>query len=208
MQVRFLLLDIRCLGDSMKKMKTLFNRHFVKHKIVGIDTVPAEGCEWVLKGEGVATRKLDGTCCLIKDGVLFARFDWKRGRKLPQGAIPCQEQPDSITGSFPHWIPVTDDNRFKWHRLAFEKLEDKSDGTFELIGKHINGNPDGVEDGDIFVRHGSIVLDDVPRTFEGIKEFLRTHEIEGIVFHRENGEMCKIKRTDFGFDWNNNLKRY
>ena len=50
----------------MKKMKTLFNRHFVNHKIVGIDIVPAEGCEWVLKGEGVATRKLDGTCCLIK----------------------------------------------------------------------------------------------------------------------------------------------
>ena len=192
----------------MKKMKTLFTRHFVNHKIVGIDTVPAEGCEWVLKGEGVATRKLDGTCCLVKDGVLFARFDWKKGRKLPQGAIPCQEQPDSVTGSFPHWIPVTDDNQFKWHRLSFEKLEDKVDGTFELIGKHINGNPEGIEDGDILVRHGSIILDDVPRTFEGIKEFLRTHEIEGIVFHRENGEMCKIKRTDFGFDWNNNLKRH
>lgn len=192
----------------MKKMKTLFTRHFVNHKIVDIDTVPAEGCEWVLNGEGVATRKLDGTCCLVKDGVLFSRFDWKKGRKLPQGAIPCQEQPDVVTGSFPHWIPVTDDNQFKWHRLAFEKLEDKADGTFELIGKHINGNPEGVEGGDILVRHGSIILDDVPRTFEGIKEFLRTHEIEGIVFHRGNGEMCKIKRTDFDFEWNNNLKRH
>ena len=25
--------------------------------------------------------------------------------------------------------------------------------------------------------------------------------MEGIVFHRENGEMCKIKRSDFGFKW-------
>lgn len=191
----------------MKKMKTLFNRHFVNHKIVGIDEVPVEGCEWVLKGEGMATQKLDGTCCLIQDGKLFSRFDWKKGRKLPEGAIPCQPEADPITGSFPHWIPVTDDPAFKWHRVAFSKLEDKSDGTYELIGKHINGNPEKIEDGDILVKHGTITLD-VPRSFEGIKEFLRTHNIEGIVFHRGNGEMCKIKRTDFGFDWNNNLKRH
>ena len=29
------------------------------------------------------------------------------------------------------------------------------------------------------------------------------NEIEGIVFHRGNGDMCKIKRTDFNFMWNN-----
>lgn len=192
----------------MKKMKTLFDRHFVNHKIVGIDSTPAIGCEWVLNGEGIATRKLDGTCCLIKDGVLFARFDWKRGRNLPDGAIPCQPQADDITGSFPHWIPVTDEAKFKWHRLAFTKLDDKADGTFELIGEHFNGNPEKVKSGDILVRHGSIILEGVPRTFEGIRDFLETHELEGIVFHRENGDMCKIKRTDFGFEWNNNLKRH
>ena len=36
---------------------------------------------------------------------------------------------------------------------------------------------------------------------EGIKEYLSAHEIEGIVWHRGNGEMCKIKRSDFGFEW-------
>lgn len=189
----------------MRKMKTLFNRHFVNHKIVGIDAEPAVGCEWVLNGEGVATRKLDGTCCLIKDGKLFSRFGWKKGRVLPEGAIPCQPEADAITGSFPHWIPVTDDPKFRWHHLAFERLEDRADGTFELIGEHVNGNPEKVV-GDMLVRHGTIVLD-VPRTFEGIREYLKTHEIEGIVFHRGNGEMCKIKRTDFGFDWNNSLSR-
>lgn len=192
----------------MKKMKTLFNRHFVNNKIVGIDNTPTEGCEWVLKGEGIATRKLDGTCCLIQGGKLYARFDFKPGRKLPDNAIPRQPQADEVTGHFPHWIPVTDDPKFKWHRLAFEKLEDKVDGTFELIGKHFQGNPEEVEDGDILVKHGSIILEDIPRTFEGIKEFLRTHEMEGVVFHRGNGDMCKIKRTDFGFEWNNNLKRH
>ena len=191
----------------MKKMKTLFNRHFANHKIVGIDNKPAEGCEWVLQGEGVATQKLDGTCCLIKDGAIYARYDYKKGRTLPEGVIPCQEKPDEITGHFPHWVKVTDQPQYKWHRLAFEKQKDSlEDGTYELIGEHFKGNPEKVESGDILVKHGSIILDDVPRTYDGIKEYLREHMIEGIVFHRGNGEMCKIKRTDFGFEWNNNLK--
>lgn len=203
-----MLLDIRCLGDNMKKMKTLFNRHFEGNKIVGVDEFPTEGYEWVLQGEGVATQKLDGTCCLVKDGVLYARFDWKKGRKLPDGAIPCQEKADEITGHFPHWVEVKDQPQYKWHRLAFEKQNNLEDGTYELIGVHFQNNPEKVESGDILVKHGSIILDDVPRNYRGIREYLRTHNIEGIVFHRENGEMCKIKRTDFGFDWNNNLKRH
>ena len=50
-------------------------------------------------------------------------------------------------------------------------------------------------------RHGRIVIKDFPRDFEGMREYFRTHEIEGVVFHRGNGEMCKIKRSDFGFKW-------
>lgn len=34
-----------------------------------------------------------------------------------------------------------------------------------------------------------------------IHRYLETHMIEGIVFHRGNGDMCKIKRSDFGFTW-------
>lgn len=192
----------------MKKMKTLFSRQFSNHKVVGIDNVPAEGCEWVLNGEGVATQKLDGTCCLVHDGKLYARFDYKPGRKLPENAIPCQEKADEVTGHFPHWIPVTNDPAFKWYRRAFEKLENKEDGTYELIGVHFQNNPEHVENGDVLVKHGSIVLTDVPRTFDGIREYLRDHEIEGIVFHRGNGEMCKIKRTDFGFAWNNSFRHH
>ena len=33
------------------------------------------------------------------------------------------------------------------------------------------------------------------------KEYLKNNYIEGIVFYRGNGEMCKIKRSDFGFRW-------
>ena len=42
--------------------------------------------------------------------------------------------------------------------------------------------------------------------YEGIKQYLEEHYIEGIVFYRGNGEMCKIKRSDFGFEWNRKKK--
>ena len=188
---------------NMKKMKTLFKRTFNNKHVANTTNEVTEGCEWVLNGEGIATQKLDGTCCLVMDSNIYARFDYKPGRKLPEGAIPCQEEPDAVTGHFPHWVKVTNQPQYKWHRIAFDKQKDcLEDGTYELIGKHFMNNPEHVEQGDILVKHGSVVLDDVPRNFEGIKEYLRTHVIEGIVFHRGNGEMCKIKRTDFNYDWN------
>lgn len=82
--------------------------------------------------------------------------------------------------------------------LHFIQLEN---GTYELIGKHINANPYNL-DKDVLVKHGGIILEDVPRDYEGIKQYLKNHYIEGIVFYRENGEMCKIKRSDFNLEWN------
>lgn len=194
----------------MKKIKTLFERVIVNHEIIDILPNVAEGCEWVLKGEGIATRKLDGTACAIIGGQLFARYDFytiqrgtKKKRTLPEGAIPCQDAPDPITGHFPHWVPVSSNpSLYCWHIKAFESQPGLEDGTYELIGKHFKNNPEKVGSGDRLVKHGSIVLEDVPRTFEGIREFLRDNDIEGIVFHRGNGDMCKIKRTDFHFMWN------
>lgn len=193
----------------MKKIKTLFERVIVDHEIIDILPNVAEGCEWVLKGEGIATRKFDGTACMIKDGKLYARLDYyainrwgrKKQRVLPEGAIPCQPESDPITGHFPHWVPVTGQHIYKWHKVAFESQPGLEDGTYELCGVHIKSNPEHIAEGDILIKHGSVILD-VPRTFEGIRQFLEEHDIEGIVFHRENGDMCKIKRTDFHFMWN------
>ena len=158
-----------------------------------------------MNGEGIATEKYDGTCCLIQDNKLYKRYDAKQGKQPPEGAIPCQPGPDPITTHWPHWVEVKenkpDDKWYieAWNRLNKENLEN---GTYELCGPHFQTNPYDLEF-DIFIKHGNKVLDNIPRTFEGIKEYLNTHYIEGIVFYRENGEMCKIKRTDFGFIWNN-----
>ena len=49
--------------------------------------------------------------------------------------------------------------------------------------------------------YGEDVID-VERTFEGIREYLENHYMEGIVFWKDGKPRCKIKRKDFGFDWN------
>lgn len=71
--------------------------------------------------------------------------------------------------------------------------------TYEAIGKHFNSNPYGLEK-DTLEKHGEKLLD-VKRDFESVKEFLREHYIEGIVFWFGGEPVCKIKRSDFGFEW-------
>ena len=82
----------------MKKIPTLFERVYENHKIVDILPNVTQGMEWVLKGEGVATLKIDGSCCAIINGEFYKRYDAKRGKPIPEGAIKCQEEPDPITG--------------------------------------------------------------------------------------------------------------
>ena len=195
----------------MKKIPSLFIREFENHNVKEITSQVTPGCEWVLNGEGIATEKYDGTCCLIQNNKLYKRYDAKQGKQPPEGAIPCQPEPDPITTHWPHWVEVKENKPDdKWYIEAWNRLLETSerygkvieDGTYELCGPHFQTNPYNLEF-DIFYKHGDKVLTDVPRTFEGIKEYLKSHYIEGIVFHRGNGDMCKIKRTDFGFIWNN-----
>lgn len=98
-------------------------------------------------------------------------------------------------------MPVSEtDPGDKWFVATFKSVGPLADGTYELCGPHFNSNREKL-DHDAFFRHGDIVLEGVPRDFNGIRAYLEMHNIEGIVFHRGNGEMCKIKRSDFGFRW-------
>lgn len=187
----------------MKKIPTLFERVFENHRKVGVLPNVTIGMEWVLEGEGVATEKVDGSCCAIIDGVFYKRYDAKRGKVPPAGAIPCCE-PDEVTGHWPHWVKVNPEDRGDmWHMDAYQNSNGATlpDGTYEVIGPHFRNNPHGLEM-DILVKHGEKELADVPRSFEGIKEYLEKHYIEGIVFWKDGEPGCKIKRSDFGFEWN------
>lgn len=187
----------------MKKIPTLFKREFANHKVVKVLPEVTPGMEWVLYGEGVATEKIDGSCCAIINGEFYKRFDAKKGRKIPEGAIPCCD-PDPITGHHPHWVKVDPSYAGdKWFLSAFgnQTPDGNKDGTYEAIGKHFNGNPYNL-DHDVMIMHGIYKID-VERTFEGIKQYLTDHYIEGIVFWKDGEPQCKIKRSDFGLPWGN-----
>lgn len=194
----------------MRKIPTLFKRVFDEktHKIVDISpelTIPDFCCFLEPQPIGEATEKWDGSCCTIIDGEFYKRYDAKNGKPIPEGAIKCQEEADPVTGHLPCWVKVDPNNPAdKWFINAkngnsssvYDLLGNQ---TYEAVGKHFNGNPYKMEY-DILIPHGTDIVD-VPRTFEGIKEYLRTNDIEGIVFWLDGEPVCKIKRSDFGFEW-------
>jgi hypothetical protein len=181
----------------MKKIPSLFKRDYDGTRLV-YDAV-VEGCEWVATGEGVATRKYDGTACMVRDGKLYRRYDAKAGRTPPLNFIPAEEAPDPVTGHWPGWVPVGDRPEDRWHREAYN-LSDEPDGTYELVGPRVQDNPEGYAV-HVLIRHGVERLPDAPRDFDGLRAYLAEHDIEGIVWWRDlsdpNCDKVKIKAKDF-----------
>lgn len=181
----------------MEKIPTLFVRDLASHKVLPTVT---PGCEWVLAGEGTPTRKLDGTCCLIREGRLFKRREIK-----PGGAVPSDFEPlgtDEVTGKTVGWVPVGDGPEDAHHREGLANDGPLPDGTYELLGPKVQGNPEGYSAHSL-IRHGSIAAAVVPDdlTFEGIRAailqgYQDSHQ-EGIVWHHPTGRMAKIKAKDF-----------
>lgn len=188
----------------MEKIPTLFKREFLGQKKVKIIDEVTPGFEWVLNGDGIATEKMDGSCCALIDGIFYKRYDAKKGKTPPVGALPCCE-PDPITGHWPHWVKVDKGNpEDKWFIEAYNNSAYAymwgPQKTFEAIGPHFQGNPYNLGK-DFIIPHGSKVLDIKDRSFEGIIKYLSKNEIEGIVFWKDGTPQCKIKRSDFGLEW-------
>lgn len=183
----------------MQKVISLFKRDYEGTRQVYDEIV--EGAEWVVNGEGIATEKIDGTSCLVRDDNLYKRYDAKKGKTPPLTFEPTQPEPDPITGHWPGWVPVTDIPDDKWHREAWEGSKPPFNGTYELIGPKVQGNKYGLSK-HTFRLHGDLQLPDVPRSFDGIKSYLESHpDLEGIVWWHPDGRLVKIKRRDFGLKW-------
>lgn len=192
----------------MKKIPCLFQRDFTDRRNPRLFESVTPGMEWVIAGEGEATIKLDGTACAVIGGKLYKRYDAKHGKPAPVDGIPCDE-PDLVTGHWPHWIPVGDEPSSKYHREAWEGRRSESgeviipDGTYELCGPKFSANPEGLAL-HTFIRHGEMAVR-VIRTFETLRTFLQGLRHEGLVFWREPGNvkapMCKFRRSDFGLPW-------
>lgn len=189
----------------MKKIPTLFKREYANHRVVDIKNEITPGCEEAFL-HGQATVKIDGACCAVIDGVFYKRYDDKNGKKPPAGAIPCCD-PDLVTGHWPHWVKVDFDNPGdKWFVVAYNNvlstLEPQlkpMDGTYEACGPHFQSNPHQLLQ-DCIVKHG-VYEAEVERTFDGVKKWLEINGCEGLVFWLNGEPVCKIKRSDFGFEW-------
>lgn len=179
----------------MKKIPTVFERDWNGDRSRVVAQVHPR-CQWVLDGEGVATRKVDGTSCLMRDGQLFKRLEVKRGKIAPSNFEEADF--DEETGKRVGWVPVGDSPDDKWHREGFDPS--LPDGTYELVGPKVQGNVEH-EAAHRLIPHTVEALrleDQPPRTFDGIREWMQHRDIEGIVFHHPDGRMAKLKLRDFG----------
>lgn len=190
----------------MKKIPTLYKREFDTNgnKVPISNEFTNEICKEAFL-YGIPTIKFDGSCCAVIDGKFYRRYDAKKGKPIPIGAIKCQEKADEITGHLPCWVRVREDNPSdKWLIKALDNtleiLGEVENGTYEAVGKHFNANPYNLFY-DTLIKHGESQILDLERTFNGVKDYLEKHEIEGIVFWLNNEPICKIKRSDFGFKW-------
>jgi hypothetical protein len=190
----------------MKKIISLFQRNLERDRYeerrVRDEITP--GAEWVVNGEGVATRKWDGVAVWIQDNDVFMRYDFKPGRLKPSSFIPAQPEPDSNTGHWPGWVTAnTPSGKYVMEavRNAREMFPDGiPNGTYEACGPKIGtrhgANPEKLTEHLLFP-HGKDILDDCPRDFAGLRAYLQGGSIEGIVWHHPDGRMVKIKMADF-----------
>jgi hypothetical protein len=82
---------------------------------------------------------------------------------------------------------------------AFNRDKPFAAGTWELCGPKVQGNPEGFEN-HILIYHGIVDLPDAPRTFNELRAYFESHDLEGIVWHHPDGRMAKIKARDFGIN--------
>lgn len=180
----------------MRKTPTYFDRDWNGDRSRVVNQVHKD-CGWVANGEGIATRKIDGTSCLVRGGRLYKRRELRKGEIAP----PLFEavDHDEETGKTVGWLPVepasTSD---KYHAEAFGDGASFADGTYELVGPKVQGNPEKY-DRHTLVPHVSLVMaEQPPRDFDGLCHWMAGKDIEGIVWHHPDGRMAKLKLRDFG----------
>jgi hypothetical protein len=136
------------------------------------------GTEWVLAGEGTATRKWDGVACML-DGLRLPHTEPTEGydgKWWVLDGLGC-------------WMPVEDSIFAEAHSEAVRNrcCGEWQPGTYELIGRDVAGNAEGLST-HLLMRHGTVHwLAAAPRDYEGLREWLPAQEFEGVVWWREPG---------------------
>jgi hypothetical protein len=181
----------------MKKIPTIFDRDWDGDRSL-VTRVPHSDCGWVFAGEGRATIKLDGSCCMIRGGRLYKRRELKGGT-IPDGfeLVGYDEETKKSVG----WMPVGEGPEDQYHREAWgREVGIPADGTYELVGPKVQGGAESWSYHTL-IPHGAIrpiEREEPPRDFDGLKAWFTGQDIEGLVYHHPDGRMAKIKLKDFG----------
>lgn len=185
-------------GRRMKKIPTLFVRDPDDRKHVLNEVT--EGCEWVMAGQGVPTRKYNGTCVMLDfEGGWWTRREVKQDTTVP--ALFLVVNYDETTGKTIGWEPAQQSGFWKYLVEAIG-AEHHIPGAYELIGPKINGNPEQLHR-HVLIEHYSLIYQDrdefgsLVLSYEGLRDWLTSRSWEGIVWHHEDGRMAKLKRKDF-----------
>jgi hypothetical protein len=185
----------------VEKIPTIFERDWNAPGHPVIDQInPA--CQWVFDGEGIPTRKFDGTCMLYVGPAWWFRREVKPGKTAPEGYREVAR--DEETGKSFGWEPATENHSYwKPFREALEsRVEWEPFKTYELVGPKVNGNPERLNC-HYLVLHGANMLSDLPveLTFDKLRDYflyeLKEIGREGIVWHHSDGRMAKLKVRDF-----------
>ena len=187
----------------MRKIPTLFVRDEAKRAKVTDRVTP--GCEWVLAGEGVPTRKYDGTCVMFDGALWWARREVKPGKTPPAGFVPLGT--DDVTGKTVGWEPMAQSGWSRWHAEVLSGQNwDRGwkPGTYELCGPRVNGNPERLDRHDL-LPHAAATSPPAMWTVERswtvpeVVDLVRSvggWGWEGIVWHHPDGRMAKLKAMD------------
>ena len=194
----------------MRKIPTLFVRSRETHRI---EAVLSPGCDWVLEGEGTATRKVDGTAVLIRAGRAYKRREVKPGRKAPADFEHVET--DEATAKEVGWVPVhpsdpSDRYFVEGIRRTGIGVPPPQGETYELVGPKVQNNTEDLDRHALIPHRTELLRIPTPpridglsaeRAFEVLDAYLRDYPHEGIVWHHYDGRRAKIKRRDFNHPW-------
>lgn len=181
----------------VKKIPTLYRRDPANRaRVIVGDVTP--GCEWVIAGEGAATRKMDGVCTMLDNaGRWWARREVKPGATPPPGFVAIETDP--ATGKTVGWEPIEQSSFARYHAEARDSLTRRHPGTYELIGPRINGNPECAS-GHLLIAHGrTYVPSGTDLTPVQLIDYCRVNGWEGIVWWHPDGRMAKLKVRDLAW---------
>ena len=183
----------------MKKIPTIFKRD--PEDMSRLLDEPHPDCAWVFAGEGVATKKIDGTSCMYDGSNWWKRREVKKGKPIPEEFR--EETYDENTGKRTGWMPI--DESDKWHLEAIHREDAQATppntGTYELVGPKVQGNAEKYAMHSM-VEHVAAEHLSIPFIgYDHLKTWLNENYMEGIVWHHPDGRMAKIKRRDYGLKW-------